>query len=258
MLKPIKLFPFNADKTYLFSNGSILAEEGKTLEKFIKEEKTSPLSSKYDDRELPFIVSATVGSDGRFIDNGSDRFYFVLESDGGKVINGFSTDGANKISSGCSIDDSSFNSYQVKNGDFLNVGVSTPYSIGKGVSCIEVYSKNSSLSVFDFEKTSSYANRLKSTPHLKKPAFHSQHEGFSVRVMSATSSFTVAQISVAGEYSNKISAVNFAYLFILDGACEFKFTDGKLKMKAGDSYLLPSGMGDYSISGPVEMLYFTK
>ena len=250
-MKPIKLYPLQGNKSYIFSDGCKLANEGGVLADYLKKQKDNLLSMRNDNREISFVVCAGVGDDVLLCDTASAHFFFILEANGGELVCGA------KKNVTVNVDDrSTFNSIKVKNGDYFTVPKGTVYSVGKGISYVEVYSKNASLHRI---QSSSELDGVTSAdiPLLKKPALKNERDGFSVKVLSADVSFTASQITVVGAYQNTISS-SYRFIFCLDGGAELKTLDGKIDLRAGDCYLLPAGMGDFTVKGGVDLLVFNR
>ncbi len=251
-MKPIKLYPLQANKTYIFSQGCKLADDDCILADFIKKQKENILSSRSDVRELSFTVCAGVGDGTLLCDSVCSHFFFVLEANDAEFICG------GKKNVKLDINDlATFNTLKVKNGDYFTVPAGTVYSVGKGISYVEVYSNNSSLHRISCNAELVDISFTTSTPLLKKPAIKNDREGFSVKVLAALESFTVAQITVVGTYQNSIGS-SYRFMFCLDGAAELKYGEGKVRLKSGDCYLLPANMGDFTISGGIDFLIFNR
>lgn len=259
MIRPVKLYPFNAGKSYLLSRGCKADDVDVTFESYAKKCKTNPISTNSASNELPFIVCAGVGNGDVFVDKCSTRFFFVLEAKAdANIVSGLSTDACKALIRGDALPEQCYSSISVKNGDYITVPKNTPFSIGKDISYVEVYSIKNELHIIDTDDDlKALCVPEKAAPMLKKPAFHNEHDGFSVKLMCTCESFTAAQISIVGEYRNSVAG-SFKFLFCLDGGAEMKTFDDKIKLKAGDCYFLPAGMGDFSISGGIEMLIFNK
>ncbi len=251
-MKPIKLYPLQGNKSYIFSDGCKLANDSCILADFINKQKENVLSSRNDVRELSFVVCAGVGDGTLFCDSASAHFFFILEANDGSFICGGKKNVVIDIA-----DESCFNSIKVKNGDYFTVPVGAVYSMGKGVSYVEVYSKNTLVHRIHSNAELKDLSSSSDMPLLKKPAMKNERDGFSVKVLSALESFTVAQITVVGTYQNSIGS-SYRFLFCLDGGAEFKHGEGKFNLRAGDCYLLPAAMGDFSIKGGVDFLIFNR
>ncbi len=251
-MKPIKLYPLQGNKSYIFSDGCKLANDSCILADFISKQKENILSSRNDERELSFVVCAGVGDGALLCDGASAHFFFILEANDAAFICGGKKNVAIDIA-----DESCFNSIKVKNGDYFTVPAGTVYSVGKGISYVEVYSKSTSVHIINSNAELKNISFSSDMPLLKKPAMKNERDGFSVKVLSALESFTVAQITVVGTYQNSIGS-SFRFIFCLDGAGEFKHSEGKFDLRAGDCYLLPATMGDFSIKGGVDFLIFNR
>lgn len=251
-MKPIKLYPLQANKSYILSDGCKIASDSCILADFIKKQKENLLSTRNDDRELSFVVGAGIGDGALLCDSASAHFFFVLEANGGELICG----GKKNISVNIN-DDTSFNSIKVKNGDYFTIPAGTVYSVGKGISYVEVYAKKSSVHIINSNSELEGLSSATNIPLLKKPALKNEQDGFSVKVLSAIESFTVAQVTVVGTYRNTVASA-YRFIFCLDGGAEFKCSEGKVDLRAGDCYLLPAGMGDFSINGGVDILVFNR
>ena len=250
-MKPIKLYPLQGNKSYIFSDGCKLANESGILADFIKKQKENLLSTRNNDRELSFVVCAGVGDGVMLCDGASSHFFFVLEANGGELVCGGRKNVCVDIN-----DVNTLNSVKVKNGDYFNVPAGTLYSVGKGISYVEVYSKSSKLHrIHTSDDLDGFVSS--DVPLLKKPALKNELDGFSVKILSALESFTVAQITVVGAYHNSVGS-SYRFIFCLDGGAELKCADAKIDLRAGDCYLLPAGMGDFSVKGGVDLLVFNR
>ncbi len=251
-MKPIKLYPLQGNKSYIFSDGCKLADEACILADYINKQKENILSARTDARDIKFVVCAGVGDGVLLCDTASAHFFFILEANGGEMICGAKKNIPVDVN-----DASSFNSIKVKNGDYFTVPAGSVYSVGKGISYVEVYSKNTSLHRIHSNEELNGFSTPSDIPLLKKPPMKNERDGFSVKILSALESFTAAQITVVGTYQNSIGS-SFRFIFCLDGGAELIHREGKLKIKAGDCYLLPAGMGDFTIKGGIDFLVFNR
>ncbi len=251
-MKPIKLYPLQGNKSYIFSDGCKLANEDTVLADFLAKQKGNLLSTRSDLRSVPFVVCAGVGDGVLLCDTASSHLFFVLEAN-----DGYFTCGAKKNVAFDVSDAATFNTLKLKNGDYFTVPAGTVYSVGKGVSYVEVYSKNTDLHRINNNGDLEGMEAPYDIPLLKKPAMKNDADGYSVKVLSATESFTAAQITVVGSYQNSIGSA-FRFIFCLDGGAKLICSDGKIDLRAGDCYLLPAGMGDYTVKGGVDLLVFSR
>ncbi len=259
MTSPVKIFPFNADKSYILSDGAKLADGSGTLGSLIAKTKENIVCAYSDKRTLPFIVTAGIGKGNVFADKGSTRFFFVLEAkENARFGCGLTTEAIKALSAGEKLPQNPYSEIKVKNGDFITVPKNTPYFASEGVSFIEVYSTSCNLHIIENTDALAEFSFAKSVPLLKKPAFHNERDGFSVRLMCTCESFTAAQINIVGEYKNSVRDSSFMFLFCLDGAAELAYSGEKRDIKAGDCLFFPAGMGDFSIKGGIETVTFTK
>ena len=249
----IKIYPFNGDKTYLLSEASRLSDENCTLGDHILKQKDNLISSRSNSKDIPFVVAASLGNGNLYIDRIATRFIFILEANDGELILG--TPDVKKADVNKRL---TFSSFKVKNGDYFTIPKGTVFSVGERISYIEVYPKTNNLNLIDTNEALNEFSLPEFAPLLKKPAIKNENEGFSVKIMSTCESYTVAQITVVGKYSNSIGSGSFKFFFCLDGVGEIEYNGKTRKISASDCIFAPSGFGDFTISGGMEILVFSK
>lgn len=153
----------------------------------------------------------------------------------------------------------------VKKGDVLFIEAGTVHAIGKDILIAEIQqNSNVTYRVYDYGRVGKdgkprelHVDQAVAVAHrtpVKRTASAYPHA-------ADCDYFTVDRLSldgaVAKTLSGTVSDASFASILILDGAGMMEDSSGKLEFKKGDSFFIPAGNGDYSMTGRCEALVTT-
>ncbi len=156
----------------------------------------------------------------------------------------------------------------VKAGETYFIPAGMLHAIGSGILIAEIQ-QNSDLTyrVYDFDRVG--ADGKKRPLHVEKSLAvtrpFSDKEVDSIRfardasdmageVLAASEYFTVGRVMLDGTKKMSVGADSFVNLLCLNGECEITHDQQSYTVAKGDSYFLPSGMGEYTVSGKATLI----
>lgn len=259
--------------------------EGKTLNEIIEEsgrEKIVGTKSK-DFPYFPVLIklidakdnlSIQVHPDNKYaqrVENefGKTEIWYVLDADDdAKLIYGFK----NEISSEefkKAIEDNTLldilNVVDVKKGDLFFIEAGTVHAIGKGTLIAEIQqNSNSTYRVYDYGRVG--ADGKPRELHIKKavdvsvtrpPKYDTKpmgepedHEKYSSTLLTRCNLFTVHHYDIREEITLETDEKSFNHILVVNGQGKINGRD----FKKGDSFFVPAGFGQYTISGESEII----
>ena len=155
---------------------------------------------------------------------------------------------------------------KVSKGDFIYVPSGTLHAIGKGIVILETQqSSDITYRVYDYDRTDQQGKKRElhleealtctTYPHKEFACekFREDKENLvSTRLVEETY-FTVYHWLLKGKVEAS-PAVGFLMVSVIDGNGEIGTEACKTPIKKGDNFILPATIGDYSISGKMEMI----
>lgn len=158
------------------------------------------------------------------------------------------------------------NKVPVQKGDVVFIESGTLHAIGKGLLIAEIQqNSNVTYRVYDYGRRDK--NGKLRDLHIEK-ALQVTHTYPVKRVRStdphiaSCDYFTVDKLTLSGELTDRISGFvsenSFAHFLFLNGEGRIACGGDDLYFRKGDSFFLPAGSGDYSITGTCEALVTTE
>ncbi|WP_077330305.1 mannose-6-phosphate isomerase, class I [Virgibacillus siamensis] len=168
------------------------------------------------------------------------------------------------------IDDGEWNSLlrrvKVKPGDFVYVPSGTIHAIGKGIVILETQqSSDITYRVYDYDRTDAEGNKrelhlekakqVSAVPH-QDPALD-QNEmvsgGLFMKKLARNDYFAVSHWNLEGEAKQKLSE-DFLQVSVIDGEAVLEVHGKRFEIQKGMHFILPNGIGSYSLSGNAEFI----
>lgn len=194
---------------------------------------------------------------------GKTEIWYVLDADeGAKLVYGFK----NKITSDefkTAIENNTLmnelNSVEVKKGDLFFIEAGTVHAIGKGALIAEIQqNSNCTYRVYDYGRIGKdgkprelhidKAVDVSVTEPAKQPVLN--FDGKPNCTLAECDLFTVNKYIAKGKLTLSTDKSTFNHILIVDGECTI---DDNEAIK-GDSYFVPAGYGDYTVSGNAEII----
>lgn len=197
---------------------------------------------------------------------GKTEMWYVLDAiDDAKLVYGFknkitSEQFKNAIENNTLMDE--LNSVTVKKGDLFFIEAGTVHAIGKGALIAEIQqNSNCTYRVYDYGRVGKdgkprelhvqKAIDVSKTEPASKPVVNfSDIEDGKAQLLASCELFTVNRYKTETSFTLNANKDSFNHILVIDG----KGTVNDIDIKKGDSLLVPSGYGDYQISGNVEVL----
>jgi mannose-6-phosphate isomerase len=160
---------------------------------------------------------------------------------------------------------SKLNSVKVKKGDLFFIEAGTVHAIGKGALIAEIQqNSNCTYRVYDYgrlgndgkprelhiDKAVDVSNTVPPKYDIKPLGNELKKDGFISQVLTKCDLFAVKRYKVSESVTLTADEKSFNHILVIDGKGEI---DGR-PAKKGDSYFVPAGYGDYTISGKIEFL----
>jgi mannose-6-phosphate isomerase len=155
---------------------------------------------------------------------------------------------------------------KVKAGDFVYVPSGTIHAIGKGIVILETQqSSDITYRVYDYDRTDAAGNKrelhlersiqVTTVPHQDAEVEQAEKTigGLTEKKLVEEPYFTVYHWQLNGEASREL-AVDFLQVSVLDGTAEITIEGQVHPLEKGTHFVLPHGIGEYSIKGQAEFI----
>lgn len=265
--------------------------EKKSLADYIKENGKKVLGNKAAvEDEIPILIklidardnlSVQVHPDDEYAkkyenDLGKTEMWYVLEAEeGASLVYGFKKD-LSKEEFKAAIKDNTLsdllNYVEVHKGDVFFITPGTMHAIGKGIVIAEIQeSSNVTYRVYDYGRLgvdgkprelhidkALEVTKLDKAEEIELPFVMDLLEsGDSIKTLASCDYFTVKHIQVENEVHIVADTESFQDLLIVDGEIEIIEENQKWIGKKGDSFFVPAGSGNYTLSGKGEVILST-
>ena len=158
---------------------------------------------------------------------------------------------------------------EVSPGDFIYIPAGTIHAIGEGIVIAEIQqTSNLTYRVFDYDRVDKDGNKREL--HIDKAMevvnFNSMENGQQEQSKISIGKSSTKQSKITSEYFNvdlydiryevnETSDKNTFYIYVVvEGKGKVNYSDKSMDIDLGDSILIPTGLGDYSIEGQVKLL----
>lgn len=200
---------------------------------------------------------------------GKTEIWYVLDAtDDAKLIYGFKNE-ISKEEFKKSIEDNTLldklNVVNVKKGDLFFIEAGTVHAIGKGALIAEIQqNSNCTYRVYDYgrvgkdgkprelhiDKAVDVSNTVPPKYDIKPMGEEINHGAYVSQLLTKCDLFTVDRYKISDGVTLSADESSFNHILVIDG-------DGAIndkKIKKGDSYFVPAGFGEYTVSGNAEIL----
>ncbi len=263
-----------ADGMSIIENGAL---EGMTLEQYISEQGNDVISKGFDGDRFPLLLklidaaaplSVQVHPDDAYsLQNegelGKTEMWYVLDAkEGAKLVYGLkeghdAATMANAIENGKVEDE--LNYVDVHEGDVFFIPSGLVHAIGEGIVIAELQqNSNITYRVYDYGRIGNdgkprelhVAKSLDVIrPYSEEQISRLRFEcGYDNETLAACKYFCAKKLDVAKERKLDVGC-SFISLLCLDGECDIVHSGISYKMKKGDSYFLPAGLGEVMLCG---------
>ncbi|MBE6023127.1 MAG: class I mannose-6-phosphate isomerase [Cellulosilyticum sp.] len=264
--------------------------EKKSLAEYIKENGKKVLGTKsMTEDELPILIKLIDARDNLSVqvhpdddyakvyenDLGKTEMWYVLEAEeGAQLVYGFKKD-LSKETFKAAIEENTLsellNYVEVHKGDVFFIKPGTMHAIGKGIVIAEIQeSSNVTYRVYDYGRVGTdgkprelhidkalEVTQFNKAEELSTPYVMKMLEGVSIGTLASCPYFTVKRIQLEKEMHVLASEESFHDLLIVEGTVEIVEGSKKWIGKKGDSFFVPAGSGNYTISGQGELILST-
>jgi mannose-6-phosphate isomerase len=200
---------------------------------------------------------------------GKTEIWYVLDAtDDAKLVYGFKEE-ISKDEFKQAIENNTLldklNSVNVKKGDLFFIEAGTVHAIGKGALIAEIQqNSNCTYRVYDYgrvgndgkprelhiDKAVDVSETVPPKYEIKPLGNEIQHDGYVSQILTKCDLFTVDRYKVKDSVTLNADETSFNHILVIDGEGKINNRDAK----KGDSYFVPAGFGDYTISGNIEFL----
>ena len=252
--------------------------EGKTLSYYIEKEGKKvlgenckrfddfPILIKFIDSKEPLSVQVhpddkyALENEGQY---GKTEMWYVIDCDDDSFLYyGFKKslskdDFENHIKNGTLED--VLNKVKVKKGDVFFIEAKTIHAIGKGITIAEIQqNSNVTYRVYDYNRVG--ADGKKRDLHINKAIdvtnldFTGKNYNFGNHMVSCDI-FDVDEVDINEEvFTSVADEKSFHSIIVIDGCGKVQYGDKYIDIEKGESIFIPSGLGEYTVSGKLKVL----
>jgi mannose-6-phosphate isomerase len=203
----------------------------------------------------------------------NEMWYIISATPGAKLIYDVSS-GVTKESFTQAVKENTIGSclkeIEVFPGDTLNIPAGLVHAIGEGIVLAEIQqNSNTTYRVYDYDRVDMQGN--KRPLHIEKAldvidfnvgGRKEKAEGLKVKINNnsfkeykvANRYFSVELYTVNSQIAEETDGGKFHLYIFTEGAGEILWSSGTLKIKGGDSVLIPAALGHYSLTGNFKAL----
>lgn len=161
------------------------------------------------------------------------------------------------------------NSVAVKKGDVFFIDAGTIHAIGKGILIAEIQqNSNTTYRVYDYgrkgadgqprplhvEKALDVTVTAPPHPSSTAEAKPTAHDGYTLQRLAACDYFTVELAEVTDSAAFTVDSTSFHSLVCIEGQGTLGGAEERYEIKKGDSFFIPAGFGDYTLSGGMTVI----
>ncbi|MGE5674703.1 MAG: type I phosphomannose isomerase catalytic subunit, partial [Mycobacterium leprae] len=153
----------------------------------------------------------------------------------------------------------------VQPGDVYYVPAGTIHALGAGVLVAEVQQSSDTVyRVYDYNRLGldgkprelhvEHALKVTNYDTPPKPFRPAPAPADQWQTLVESPFFMVERMALKSAWSGKVNPVSFETILVTAGKGRITWAEGKLDLAKGDSLLLPASLGDYSLSGEMELV----
>lgn len=257
--------------------------DGKTLEEYIKangEAVVSNIKQPFFPLLIKFIdaednLSVQVHPDDEYgLKNANslgktEMWYIIDAKEGAQLVYGLKPGVSNDefseaIKNGCV--EEKLNYVDVKKGDVFFIPSGLVHAIGAGILLAEIQqNSNITYRVYDYNRVgkdgkprelhvSDALNVIvnRNPEEIEKIQFSTNVKD--CNTLASCEYFNVKKFNIDGDYKFSTNAESFASILCLDGCGKIEFSGNCYPLCKGDSYFIPADMGEFTVSGKLEII----
>ncbi len=238
--------------------------------------KTFPLLLKYIDAKAD--LSVQVHPDENKVQQmnkgmAKTECWYILQSDNGKLNIGFNrkiqtSEVRSMIDAGKLEQILAYRN--VKKDDFFIIHAGTVHAICSGVLLAEIQqASDTTYRLYDYNRRDKHGKLRelhiedglrclntemsldKSIEEVYKPVIN---HGYTITNLTYNQYFTVNRIEIQQNYKSASLSTSFKVLMFIEGKANFHYNNGRMNIQAGDTLLIPSVLGSYTINGKCNIL----
>ena len=263
--------------------------DGKTLSEFIDAKgKTAVLGTNCDRFEyFPILIKLIDAKDNLSVqvhpsneyalkvegEYGKTEMWYIVDcNEGAELIYGFKheiskEEFADRIKNNTLLEVT--NNVPVHKGDVFFIESGTLHAIGKGILIAEIQqNSNTTYRVFDYgrvgkdgkprelhiDKALDVTNRVPPKYPTTAQGKPEKVEGGVKTLLRSCEYFNVNELKIDGTMTLNADSKSFKSLLFLDGTAEISCADGKQTAVKGNSFFVPAGTGEFTVSGKCEVI----
>lgn len=234
-----------------------------------KYDKSFPLLFKFIDAKLDLSIQVHPDKG----EHSKTEFWYIIESDNGKLNIGFKEAiDNNKVSELIKKGqlENALSYYEVKKDDAFLIKAGTVHAICSNVMLAEIQQasdttyrlydynrrdKNDKLRELHIDKgleciNTSYTGETAKVNHVVV----TDNEDYKIFLLTQNKYFTVEKISITGMFLTSSKDDSFNVIMVIDGHGMMFHRLGEISLFKGDTFLIPSAMGEYTIEGNIDIL----
>lgn len=263
--------------------------DGKTLTEFIETKgKTAALGTNCDRFEyFPILIKLIDAKDNLSVqvhpsneyalkvegEYGKTEMWYIVDcNEGAELLYGFKheitkEEFAERIKNNTLLEVA--NNVPVHKGDVFFIESGTLHAIGKGILIAEIQqNSNTTYRVYDYGRVGKdgkprelHIEKALDVTERKPPKYPTtaqdspqKTEGGVKTLLRSCEYFNVNKLEIDGTMTLNADEKSFKSLLFLDGTAEIKDTDGVRAAKKGDSFFVPAGYGEFTVTGKCEVI----
>lgn len=263
--------------------------DGKTLTEFIETNgKTAALGTNCDRFEyFPILIKLIDAKDNLSVqvhpsneyalkvegEYGKTEMWYIVDcNEGAELLYGFKheitkEEFAERIKNNTLLEVA--NNVPVHKGDVFFIESGTLHAIGKGILIAEIQqNSNTTYRVYDYGRVGKdgkprelHIEKALDVTERKPPKYPTtaqdspqKTEGGVKTLLRSCEYFNVNKLEIDGTMTLNADEKSFKSLLFLDGTAEIKDTDGVQAAKKGDSFFVPAGDGEFTVTGKCEVI----
>lgn len=263
--------------------------DGKTLTEFIETKgKTAALGTNCDRFEyFPILIKLIDAKDNLSVqvhpsneyalkvegEYGKTEMWYIVDcNEGAELLYGFKheitkEEFAERIKNNTLLEVA--NNVPVHKGDVFFIESGTLHAIGKGILIAEIQqNSNTTYRVYDYGRVGKdgkprelHIEKALDVTERKPPKYPTTAQGSPEKteggvktLLRSCEYFNVNKLEIDGIMTLNADNKSFKSLLFLDGTAEIKGADGSQSAKKGESFFVPAGSGEFTISGKCEVI----
>lgn len=205
-------------------------------------------------------------------ESGKTELWYILNAEpGAKIIYGLQ-ENINKEQFKEAIKNSSINKLlnevEVKTGDFFYIPAGTVHAIGKGIMIAEIQqNSDTTYRVYDWDRVDDKGNSrdlhinkaldvidFNRNDPIKAEKIIVKNTNYKLTELINTEYFNIRTVEIYKRYKADTKNKRFYIYMNLGSEVTINYNDGKMKVRKGETILIPAALGEYEIVGQTKLL----